>query len=120
MSEEERPRVEILVGGSWTQVLEEFSELRCRWKRARKRSGLLELTGWEGPLLLHPDALQAACDPVDREHCEDDLELAWPELEDADIDQAIEEINAEERRRRCEERPGQVRYILRRGWGQAH
>ncbi len=49
MSKDERPRVEILVGHDWTEVYEEFEELRRRWRLARQHDDLLELTTWEGP-----------------------------------------------------------------------
>jgi hypothetical protein len=121
MSQDERPRVEILVGDSWTGVDEEFDELRRRWRLAREHDDLLELTTWEGPLMLHPEALKAARDPVDREQ-DDEVEIddVWPEVDDPDMARAIEEVSGQHPRRSCEGPPRNVMYIHRRGRGQAH
>jgi hypothetical protein len=101
MSEDEWPRVEILVGGSWTEVYEDFDELRRRWRLAREHDDLLELTTWEGPLLLHPEALKAACNPVGREQDDevDEVEVVWPEVDDPDMARAIDEVSGQHLRR---------------------
>jgi hypothetical protein len=103
MSQDERPLVEILVEGDWTEVREEFDELRRRWRPAREHDDLLELTGWEGALLLRPEALTAASNPVDRgKEDEGEIELVWPEVDDPDMAQVIEEVSGEHARRSCE------------------
>jgi len=117
MTRDETPRVEILLGGSWTEVQEDFDELRRRWRLAREQDDLLELTAWEGPLLLHPDAVKAACDPVDREQDDEvEIEVVWPEVDEPDMARAIEEVSGQHPRRSREGPPKNVVYIHRRGW----
>jgi hypothetical protein len=70
--------------------------------------------------LLHPEALKAACNPVDRAQDEGEIDLVWPEVDDPDMAQAIEEVSRQHPRRPCERPPRNVVYIRRRGWGQAH
>ena len=121
MSEDERPGVEILVGQSWTEVHEEFDELRRRWRLAREHDDLLELTSWDGPLLLHLDALKAASNPADREQDDEvELDVVWSEVDDPDMARAIEETSRQHPRRSRDGPPRNVVYIQRRGWGQAH
>jgi hypothetical protein len=118
MSEDERPRAAILVSHDWTEVYEKFDELRRRWRLARKQNDLLELTSWEGPLLLDPYALKAACNPADRE--QDDaveIDVVWPEVEDPDMAQAIKEVSGQQPRTQCEGPPRNVVYIHHRRMG---
>jgi hypothetical protein len=90
MTESAKPRVEILVGASWTQVIQRLDEVRARWHHAREQNGLLELTAWDGVMLVHPDALQAVCQPVEPELLEDD-DLKW-DLDLDGIDEAPSDI----------------------------